>query len=99
MYVLYCWLQDFSLRSPLVAGHGNFGSLDADPPAAMRYTECRLQPLAEKLLLEDIDKGTVEFLPNFDGSTMEPSVLPAKLPHLLINGSQGIAVSREQSVT
>jgi hypothetical protein len=86
-------LQDFTMRSPLVSGHGNFGSIDADPPAAMRYTECKLQLLSEKLLLEDIDGGTVDFVANFDGSAQEPSVLPAKLPHLLLNGAQGIAVS------
>lgn len=84
--------QDFSMRVPLIDGHGNFGSLDDDPPAAMRYTECRLQPLAAAALLADLDSDTVNFLPNFDASVMEPSVLPAKVPNLLVNGSSGIAV-------
>ncbi|CAI7746466.1 unnamed protein product, partial [Closterium sp. NIES-54] len=83
--------QDFSLRAPLVNGHGNFGSIDADPAAAMRYTECRLQTLTEKMLLEDIRNDTVDFAPNFDASTNEPTVLPARIPVLLLNGSQGIA--------
>ncbi|MEZ4240655.1 MAG: DNA topoisomerase (ATP-hydrolyzing) [Myxococcota bacterium] len=83
--------QDFSLRAPLVDGQGNFGSLDGDPPAAMRYTECRLRPLAEELLSE-IKKRTVDFRPNYDGQRTEPVVLPAQLPHLLVNGSEGIAV-------
>jgi DNA gyrase subunit A len=83
--------QDFSLRAPLVDGQGNFGSLDGDPPAAMRYTECRLRPLAEELLSE-IRKRTVDFRPNYDGQRFEPVVLPAQLPHLLVNGSEGIAV-------
>eukprot|EP00850_Spirogloea_muscicola_P018097 SM000162S02375 [mRNA] locus=s162:97047:105147:- [translate_table: standard] len=90
--------QSFSLRSPLVNGHGNFGSLDDDPPAAMRYTECRLQPLAESMLLADIEMSTVDFTPNFDGSVEEPVVLPARLPNLLINGSQGIAVGMATSI-
>eukprot|EP00850_Spirogloea_muscicola_P021559 SM000253S09048 [mRNA] locus=s253:104707:113051:- [translate_table: standard] len=94
--------QSFSLRSPLVNGHGNFGSLDDDPPAAMRYTECRLQvadePLAESMLLADIAMSTVNFTPNFDGSVEEPVVLPARLPNLLINGSQGIAVGMATSI-
>lgn len=84
--------QDFSLRSPLINGHGNFGSLDADPPAAMRYTECKLTALSESMLLSDMDQSTVDFVDNFDASVQEPTVLPARLPHLLINGSQGIAV-------
>eukprot|EP00884_Botryococcus_braunii_P020053 jgi/Botrbrau1/6731/Bobra.0324s0017.1 len=84
--------QDFAMRAPLVAGHGNFGSLDADPPAAMRYTECRLQPATVPIFLDDLPFNTVDFLPNFDGSTEEPSVLPARIPHLLVNGSTGIAV-------
>jgi len=83
--------QDFALRSPLIDGQGNFGSLDGDPPAAMRYTECKLRPLAEELLSE-IKKRTVDFRPNYDGQRSEPIVLPAQLPHLLINGSEGIAV-------
>lgn len=84
--------QDFSMRIPLVDGHGNFGSLDDDPPAAMRYTECRLQPFTSMSLLHDLGSETVDMLPNFDNSVMEPSVLPARIPNLLVNGSQGIAV-------
>ena len=83
--------QEFSLRYPLVDGQGNFGSIDGDPPAAMRYTESRLDRIA-KHMLEDINKGTVDFQPNFDDSEEEPSVLPARLPNLLLNGSDGIAV-------
>ena len=77
--------QPFSMREMLVDGHGNFGSLDGDPPAAYRYTEARLAPLAVELL-DEIKQGTVDFRPNFDGTTEEPIVLPAKIPHLLING-------------
>jgi len=83
--------QDFSLRYPLVQGHGNFGSIDGDSAAAMRYSEARLSKLAEEML-EDIDKETVKFQPNFDDSAKEPIILPSKLPNLLINGSSGIAV-------
>ena len=83
--------QDWSLRYPLVDGQGNFGSIDQDPPAAMRYTEARLRKLAEEMLT-DIDKETVDFQNNFDDSLQEPTVLPAKLPNLLVNGSSGIAV-------
>ena len=83
--------QSFSLRYPLIDGHGNFGSIDGDPPAAYRYTEARLNSLAMELL-RDIDKETVEFRPNFDNSLTEPVVLPALLPNLLVNGSDGIAV-------
>jgi len=83
--------QEFSLRYPLIDGQGNFGSIDGDPPAAMRYTESRLDKLS-KHMLEDIDKNTVKFEPNFDDSEMEPSVLPSRLPNLLLNGSDGIAV-------
>ena len=83
--------QDFSMRYPLIDGQGNFGSIDNDPAAAMRYTECRLTRLAEEML-EDIDKRTVRFIPNFDNSVIEPVVLPSKLPNLLVNGSSGIAV-------
>ncbi|MBP1928182.1 DNA gyrase subunit A [Methanolinea mesophila] len=83
--------QPFSYRYPLVEGQGNFGSIDGDAPAAMRYTEVRLFPLAEELL-SDLEKETVKFVPNFDESMEEPSVLPAKVPNLLINGSSGIAV-------
>ncbi len=83
--------QEFSLRYPLVDGQGNFGSIDGDPPAAMRYTESRLDRIA-KHMLDDINKKTVDFQPNFDDSEQEPSVLPARLPNLLLNGSDGIAV-------
>lgn len=83
--------QDFSLRYPLVNGHGNFGSIDNDPPAAMRYTEAKLHKIALEML-EDLDKDTVDFVPNYDDRLKEPSVLPAKLPNLLINGAYGIAV-------
>ncbi|MFL6436118.1 MAG: DNA gyrase subunit A [Terriglobales bacterium] len=83
--------QDFSLRYPLVDGQGNFGSVDGDPPAAMRYTECRLEKIAGEMLA-DIDKDTVDMAPNYDESTTEPTVLPTRIPNLLINGSEGIAV-------
>ena len=83
--------QDFSMRYPLVDGQGNFGSVDADPPAAMRYTEARLSKIAA-MLLEDIDKDTVEFRANYDDSEHEPEVLPTRVPNLLVNGSEGIAV-------
>jgi DNA gyrase subunit A len=83
--------QDFNMRYPLIDGQGNFGSVDGDPPAAYRYTECRLARLAEELLA-DIEKDTVDFVPNFDESTEEPTVLPSRVPNLLINGSDGIAV-------
>jgi DNA gyrase subunit A len=89
--------QDWSLRYPLVQGQGNFGSIDGDPPAAYRYTEARLQPLALELL-QDIDRETVDFRPNFDGNTREPVVLPAKYPNLLANGSQGIAVGMATNI-
>jgi DNA gyrase subunit A len=90
-------VQDFSLRYPLVDGQGNFGSVDGDPPAAYRYTEARLTSLAMELLA-DIDKRTVPFTPNFDGSREEPSVLPARAPNLLINGSSGIAVGMATNI-
>ena len=83
--------QDFSLRYTLVEGQGNFGSIDGDPPAAMRYTEARLRKIAEELLA-DIDKETVDYQLNFDDSLKEPTVLPAGFPNLLVNGSAGIAV-------
>lgn len=83
--------QDFAMRYPLVDGQGNFGSIDGDPPAAMRYTEARLSKMASDLLL-DLDKGTVDFMDNFDGTLKEPTVLPSKFPNLLVNGSDGIAV-------
>ena len=90
-------VQDFSLRYPLVDGQGNFGSIDDDPPAAMRYTEARLAKISEEMLL-DIDKNTVDFMPNYDGSMEEPTVLPAKLPNLLVNGSSGIAVGMATNI-
>jgi len=89
--------QDFSLRYPLVEGQGNFGSTDGDPPAAMRYTEVKLTPLAEEML-EDLDRETVDFAPNFDNSLQEPSLLPAKVPNLLLNGSAGIAVGMATNI-
>jgi DNA gyrase subunit A len=89
--------QDFNMRYPLIDGQGNFGSVDGDPPAAYRYTECRLAPLAMELL-EEIEKDTVDFLPNFDDTTREPTVLPAKFPNLLVNGSSGIAVGMATNV-
>src|SRR4029079_16921480 len=82
--------QPFSLRYPLIDAQGNFGSVDGDPPAAMRYTECRLSELAEELLT-DIDKDTVDFVANYDESTVEPIVLPSRIPNLLVNGANGIA--------
>ncbi|ESQ48972.1 hypothetical protein EUTSA_v10020005mg [Eutrema salsugineum] len=90
--------QSFSLRSPLIQGHGNFGSIDADPAAAMRYTECRLDPLAEAILLADLDQDTVDFVANFDNSQKEPAVLPARLPALLLNGAHGIAVGMATAI-
>ena len=90
-------VQDFSLRYPLIDGQGNFGSIDGDAPAAMRYTEARLAEIAEEMLA-DIEKDTVDFVPNFDDSLKEPSVLPAKLPNLLVNGSSGIAVGMATNI-
>ncbi len=89
--------QDFSMGLPLVDGQGNFGSVDGDPPAAMRYTECRLAKVAQ-YLLDDLDKETVEFQDNYDGSEREPSVLPAKFPNLLVNGAGGIAVGMATNI-
>jgi len=83
--------QEWSLRYPLVDGQGNFGSIDGDSPAAMRYTEARLRKIAEEMLI-DIEKNTVNFAPNFDDSLQEPTVLPSKIPNLLVNGTSGIAV-------
>ena len=83
--------QDFSQRYPLIDGQGNFGSRDGDGAAAMRYTEARLAPIS-RLLLDEIDEGTVDFIPNYDGSTQEPKLLPARLPFVLLNGASGIAV-------
>ena len=82
--------QDFSMRMPLIDGQGNFGSIDGDPPAAYRYTECRMERFTEELL-SDIDKDTVNMIPTFDENTTEPEVLPAKFPNLLVNGSMGSA--------
>ncbi|NJP10379.1 MAG: DNA gyrase subunit A [Leptolyngbyaceae cyanobacterium RU_5_1] len=90
--------QDFSMRSPLIDGHGNFGSVDNDPPAAMRYTECRLRTLTRDALLQDIEAETVDFGDNFDGSQQEPLVLPARIPQLLLNGSSGIAVGMATNI-
>jgi len=90
-------VQDFSLRYPLVDGQGNFGSVDGDSPAAMRYTEARLAPIAEEVL-RDLGKDTVDFVPNFDESLKEPSVLPSLLPNLLVNGSSGIAVGMATNI-
>lgn len=89
--------QDFSIRCPLIDGHGNFGSVDGDPPAAMRYTEARLSKIAS-LMLEDLDKDTVAFYPNFDDTLMQPTVLPAKFPNLLVNGADGIAVGMATNI-
>ncbi|MGQ9630615.1 MAG: DNA gyrase subunit A [bacterium] len=89
--------QDFSMRYPLIDGQGNFGSVDGDAAAAMRYTEARLSPIAEEML-SDIGKDTVDFFPNFDESLMEPAVLPAKLPNLLVNGASGIAVGMATNI-
>jgi DNA gyrase subunit A len=90
--------QDFNMRMPLVNGHGNFGSVDGDPPAAMRYTESRLQALTTDSLLEDIEAETVDFADNFDGSQQEPTVMPARIPQLLLNGSTGIAVGMATNI-
>ncbi len=89
--------QDFSLRLPLIDGQGNFGSVDGDPPAADRYTECRLAKVAHEIL-EDLDKDTVDFKPNYDGSEREPSVLPARFPNILVNGAGGIAVGMATNI-
>ena len=89
--------QDFSMRYPFVDGHGNFGSVDGDSPAHMRYTEARLQRFALEMM-RDIDKETVDFVPNYDGEEMEPTVLPAVVPNLLINGSAGIAVGMATNI-
>ena len=89
--------QDFSIRYPLVDGHGNFGSVDGDPPAAQRYTEARLSKIAA-LMLQDIDKETVDFYPNFDDTLMQPAVLPSRFPNLLVNGADGIAVGMATNI-
>ena len=89
--------QDFSLRNPLIDGQGNFGSIDGDPAAAYRYTEARMSKIGEELL-KDIDKETVDFMPNFDQRLNEPVVLPASLPNLLMNGASGIAVGMATNI-
>src|SRR6202044_3104248 len=89
--------QPFAMRYPLVDGQGNFGSVDGDPPAAMRYTEARLSKIATALL-EDIDKETVDFRPNYDESEQEPEVLPSRVPNLLVNGAEGIAVGMASKI-
>jgi len=90
-------VQDFSLRYPLVNGQGNFGSVDGDSPAAMRYTEARLARISEEML-RDLDKNTVDFAPNFDDTLQEPTVMPSYLPNLLINGTSGIAVGMATNI-
>src|SRR5438105_8367612 len=90
-------VQDFSLRYPLVDGQGNYGSIDGDPAAAMRYTEARMARIAHELLA-DIDKDTVDFVPNYDDNEQEPVVLPARIPNLLVNGSTGIAVGMATNI-
>ena len=89
--------QDWAMRYPLINGQGNFGSMDGDPPAAMRYTEAKMARLADETL-SDIDKDTVDFRDNYDGTTQEPTVLPAKLPNLLLNGQLGIAVGMATNI-
>src|SRR3954449_11770708 len=89
--------QEFSLRYPLIDGQGNFGSIDGDPAAAMRYTEARLAPIARELL-RDLDSDTVDFGPNYDGQEQEPLVLPARFPNLLVSGSSGIAVGMATNI-
>src|SRR3989338_2647083 len=89
--------QEFAMRNPLVYGQGNFGSMDGDPAAAMRYTEAKLSAIAEEMLM-DIERNTVNFSPNYDGSTNEPKVLPSKLPNLLLNGTMGIAVGMATNI-
>src|SRR4026209_2155148 len=89
--------QDFSMRYPLIDGQGNFGSVDGDPPAADRYTECRMTRIATEMLA-DIDKDTVDFIPNYDESREEPTVLPTRYPNLLVNGSGGIAVGMATNI-
>ena len=89
--------QDFSMRYPLIDGQGNFGSVDGDSAAAYRYTECRLEKISSEILA-DIDKQTVDMVPNYDGKELEPTVLPTRLPNLLINGSGGIAVGMATNI-
>ncbi|MDH5561668.1 MAG: DNA gyrase subunit A, partial [Deltaproteobacteria bacterium] len=90
-------VQEFSMRNPLINGQGNFGSVDGDSAAAMRYTEIRLQKISQEFL-EDLDKNTVDFIDNYDGSLKEPTVLPTKIPNILINGSTGIAVGMATNI-
>lgn len=90
--------QDFSMRTVFIYGHGNFGSIDHDPPAAMRYTECKLSKISSEIMLKDLGKKTCDFINNFDGSCSEPSVLPSVLPTLLLNGSNGIAVGMATNI-
>ena len=89
--------QDFSMRAPMVDGHGNFGSIDGDPPAAYRYTESRMSKISQRMLT-DIDKNTVDFMPNYDDRLKEPTVLPSRYPNLLVNGSMGIAVGMATNI-
>src|SRR5690242_688998 len=89
--------QDFNMRAPLIDGQGNFGSIDGDPPAAMRYTEARLESLGDEMMT-DLDKETVDFVPNYDETTEEPTVLPTPYPNLLVNGSTGIAVGMTTNI-
>ena len=89
--------QDFAMRYPLIDGQGNFGSVDGDPPAAYRYTECRMEKIGQELLA-DIDKETVDYQPNYDDKELEPTVLPTKLPNLLVNGAAGIAVGMATNI-
>src|SRR6188768_420795 len=89
--------QDFNMRAPLVDGQGNFGSIDGDPPAAMRYTEARLESLGDEMMT-DLEKETVDFVPNYDETTEEPTVLPSPFPNLLVNGSAGIAVGMATNI-
>ena len=96
-YSMVRMAQDFSMRVELIDGQGNFGSLDGDPPAAMRYTEARLEKITENLVT-DLNKDTVSFQPNYDDSTIEPSVLPAQFPNLLVNGASGIAVGMATNI-
>src|SRR3546814_4830630 len=90
--------QDFSMRLPLIDGQGNFGSMDGDPAAAMRYTEARLTRAASEALLQDIDEDTIDFQANYDETTREPVVLPARFPNLLVNGAGGIAVGMATNI-
>ena len=90
--------QDFSMLHPLISGHGNYGSIDGDPPAAMRYTEAKLSSIAMHALLSDMKEDTVVFIPNFDGNEEEPVVLPARLPMMLLNGASGIAVGMATNI-